>query len=90
MDSTPNSLGNIEFIVWLKLEVDGHIKKFCFAVTNTGSSDIIIRLDWLKKHNPTIDWQKGKLIFNRCPPLCRGEKMRKVWEEEDEEADHLA
>ncbi|EGN98159.1 hypothetical protein SERLA73DRAFT_74389 [Serpula lacrymans var. lacrymans S7.3] len=26
--------------------------------------------EWLKKHNPTIDWNMSKLDFNRCPSDC--------------------
>ena len=44
---------------------------FPFAVTNTGKTDLIIGYDWLRKHNPTVDWRTGKLTFNRCPAECR-------------------
>jgi len=31
---------------------------------------MIIGIDWLKEHNPRIDWATGKLTFNRCPKSC--------------------
>ena len=27
-------------------------------------------MDWLKDHNPSIDWAQGKLSFDRCPDSC--------------------
>jgi hypothetical protein len=26
---------------------------------------------WFIKHNPSIDWVKGKVQMNRCPEMCR-------------------
>ena len=28
--------------------------------------DVILGLPWLRKHNPDIDWEKGRLSFQRC------------------------
>ena len=27
-------------------------------------------LDWLRLHNPLINWSKGKLFFSNCSPCC--------------------
>jgi len=27
-------------------------------------------MDWLKAHNPSIDWSTNKLHFDCCPPQC--------------------
>lgn len=35
-----------------------------------GKSDVFIRHDWLRKHNPTIDWEKATVNFDRCPSNC--------------------
>jgi predicted aspartyl protease len=37
------------------------IKLHCITI---GNSPIIVGLPWLRKHNPTIDWKKGKVIFD--------------------------
>ncbi|THV00769.1 hypothetical protein K435DRAFT_610312, partial [Dendrothele bispora CBS 962.96] len=29
-----------------------------------------IGFDWLKRHNPEIDWVKGQLKLTRCPEEC--------------------
>jgi len=32
------------------------------AITNTGNHDILLGTDWLKAHNPSINWAKNKLL----------------------------
>jgi hypothetical protein len=40
---------------------------FPLAITDTGKSNMIIGYNWLRKHNPEINWEKGELKFSRCP-----------------------
>src|ERR1700742_4038483 len=47
-----------------------HAKELQFFVTNTGAHDMLLETDWLKKHNPNIDWNKNVLNLNCCPPEC--------------------
>jgi hypothetical protein len=39
-------------------------------VTALGNHDIIFGTDWLKAHNPEVDWATPQLAFTRCPPSC--------------------
>ena len=32
---------------------------------------MILGHDWLKKHNPEIDWTTGDVKLSRCPPECK-------------------
>ena len=41
-----------------------------FIVTDIGEEDVIIGLDWLREHNPDIDWERGSLRLSRCPASC--------------------
>ena len=41
-----------------------------FIVTDIGKEDVIIGLDWLREHNPDIDWECGSLRLSRCPASC--------------------
>jgi hypothetical protein len=70
-----------------------HAEIFSFAVTDTGKSDIIIGFNWLKQHNPEIDWQKQTIRFSRCPAACKRARLWEEWEEEDnadvEEGDRI-
>ena len=40
------------------------------AITNTGNHNILLGTNWLKAHNPSIDWTQNKLILNRCTNSC--------------------
>jgi len=31
---------------------------------------LFIGHEWLKKHNPNVDWQTCALMFDRCPTDC--------------------
>lgn len=86
VDGTLNRDGPIEQVVDLRVITDNeHEDVFTFAVTNTGDVDIILGYEWLKKHNPEVDWAKGTLAFTRCPPECQRRQTRRLWQEEDEE-----
>ena len=39
-------------------------------ISEIGKVDIFLGHDWLKKHNPNIDWKEGKISFKRCPEKC--------------------
>ena len=48
-----------------------HIERLELGVTRLGTEKIFLGHDWLRLHNPQIDWQTGIVEFNRCPSLCR-------------------
>ncbi len=57
-------------MVRLKLQIGMHYEVFKFGVSALGKLDIYLGHDWLKYHNPTIDWQKGSLLMKNCPGTC--------------------
>ena len=69
-DGTFNKSGPITDYVEMCMQVQDHSERILLAVADLGKADIFIGHDWLKVHNPTIDWQKGELCFTRCPPRC--------------------
>jgi len=36
------------------------------AVSGLGKQSLILGYDWLKDHNPKIDWEKGEVEMTRC------------------------
>jgi len=50
---------------------DDHRERVMFLVTDTGNHDILLGMDWLKAHNPNIDWANNRIHMDRCPPLCK-------------------
>ncbi|KIM58292.1 hypothetical protein SCLCIDRAFT_93767, partial [Scleroderma citrinum Foug A] len=52
----------------LVLNVD---EKLWCAVMCLGKIPLILSHDWLKKHNPDIDWTTGDVKLSHCPPKCK-------------------
>jgi hypothetical protein len=50
---------------------DNHRERIMFLVTDTGNHDILLGTDWLKAHNPNIDWAKNLIHMDQCPPLYK-------------------
>lgn len=50
--------------------ISDHTEKIKLSVTNLGKMDIFLGLDWLRQHNPSIDWTESTLIFDCCPEHC--------------------
>jgi hypothetical protein len=84
-DGSHNEGGPIRSVAKMRLQIQDHVEVFNFAVTNTGKTDLIIGYDWLRKHNPTIDWRTGSIIFNRCPPTCYASLSTELSQEPEEE-----
>ena len=75
-DGTLNAARSITHVVTARLEFDlngeTHAETIQLAVTKLGREDIFLGYDWLKKHNPAIDWVKGDLTFPHCTTECCG------------------
>ena len=69
-DGTHNEAGSITECVKVRMTVRDHEEAIELAVTKLGGSDVFIGHDWLKLHNPHIDWQEGTVVFDRCPDIC--------------------
>ena len=69
-DGTLNKAGAIKEYISMRMIIHNHIERIDLAVTNLGETDIFIGHEWLKKHNPSIDWIKATINFNRCPEEC--------------------
>ena len=71
VDGTRNQEGDITHYVLLTVGVGKHAEKLWCAVTCLGKVPLILGHDWLKKHNPNIDWTTGDIRLSRCPPECK-------------------
>jgi hypothetical protein len=72
VDGTPNKNGAIRHAAILRMEMgNNHRERIMFLVIDTGNHNILLGTDWLKVHNPNIDWAKNTIHMDQCPPLCR-------------------
>jgi len=72
VDSSPNEAGQISKVVDVVLRYKTHSERMLLAVSRLGKQNLILGYDWLKDHNPKIDWEKGEVEMTRCPLRCEG------------------
>ncbi len=93
-DGTRNQGGDITEFVELSMMIGEHRERIDLAVTNLGKKDIYLGHDWLKRHNPSVNWERGTIIFGHCD--CIGEQLvlpdadpDDRWDKELEEGDSI-
>jgi len=72
VDSSSNEAGQISEVRDVVLHYKTHSKRMLLAVSGLGKQSLILGYDWLKDHNPRIDWEKGEVEMTRCPLQCEG------------------
>ena len=91
VDGSRNSAGDVTHAVSITVDFLGHREALRAEVTNLGKNSLILGYMWLKKHNPSIDWEKGTVKFHRCPRSClmlqdRAQRLASLDEEDEWEA----
>jgi len=75
VDGSPNKMGSVKHTTIQRLQIRTaddayHDETVEFYVTTLGEHDIILGTDWLRAHNPEINWAEPRLAFTRCPDTC--------------------
>src|SRR6266571_8633266 len=70
VDGTPNEAGSIDKVVDVVMTYNGHSERILLAVTRLGKQSMILRFNWLKKHNPEIDFRARSVKMTHCLPRC--------------------
>src|SRR6202040_2512430 len=70
MDGTQNRNGKIQYGIDLLVMVGDHREWIHFLLGKTQPHMVILGHDWLKRHNPEIDWVKAEVKLIRCPSPC--------------------
>lgn len=76
VDGTLNSAGSVRCTIDLIVTTGEHRERMTFAVTNLGNNRLILGHDWLKRHNPHVDWETGKISMTRCPRKCQRSRQQ--------------
>jgi len=61
VDGSPNKAEQISEVVDIVLRYKTHSKRMLLAVSRLGKQSLILGYDWLKDHNPKIDWEKREV-----------------------------
>jgi len=67
-----NKAGQISEVMDVVLCYKTHSERMLLAVSGLGKQSLILGYDWLKDHNPRIDWEKGEVEMTCCPLRCEG------------------
>jgi len=72
IDGSPNEAGQISEVVDVVLQYKTHSERMLLVVSRLRKQNLILGYDWLKDHNPKIDWEKGEVEMTHCPLHCEG------------------
>jgi len=72
IDGSPNKVGQISEVVDVLFRYKNHSKRMLLAISSLGKQSLILGYNWLKDHNPKVDWEKGEVKMTRCPLQCKG------------------
>jgi len=72
VDSSPNKARQISKVVDVLLCYKTHSERMLLAVSRLGKQSLILGYNWLKDHNPKINWEKKEVKMTRCLLRCEG------------------
>jgi len=72
VDGSPNEVGQISEIVDMLLRYKTYSERMLLAVSGLRKQSLILGYNWLKDHNPKIDWEKEEVEMTCCPLRCEG------------------
>jgi len=72
VDSFPNEAGQISEVIDVLLCYKTHSERMLLAVSRLGKQSLILGYNWLKDHNPKVDWEKEEIKMTCCPLRCEG------------------
>src|ERR1700712_1723269 len=71
-DGKSIAMGPVTHMTKVLIDISSHRELATFQVANLQNHEVILGMPWLRKHNPTIDWNDRKITFNseRCTTGC--------------------
>ena len=79
-DGTKNASGLITKFAMLELSIGAHSERLALAITRLSTHTIFLGHDWLKVHNPAINWKEGTIELT-----CANDHLPDLIPIEDEE-----
>src|ERR1700712_3710412 len=63
-DGESSAMGPVTHMTKVPMDVSSHRELATCQVANLQNHEVILGMPWLRKHNPTIDWNYKKVTFN--------------------------
>ena len=86
IDGKSSSVRPITHEAIIAMDIGNHREQIRFQVANLKKHEAILGMPWLKRHNPTINWDKEQISFNSegCTEVCLKESpvVKAIPEEE--------
>jgi hypothetical protein len=70
VDGTDNEASAITDIADIILRYENHSERTQLAITCLGKQSLILGYNWLRNHNPEINWQTKDVKMSHCPLQC--------------------
>ena len=64
IDGKSSTVGPITHEAIIPMNIGSHREQIRFQVANLQKHEAILGMPWLKKHNPTMNWDKEQISFN--------------------------
>ncbi len=55
--------GDITKFAEVRMMIGRHTERIDLAITNLGKRDVYLGHDWLKRHNPSVNWKTQSILF---------------------------
>lgn len=69
-DDSHNAGGMITHSCTVRMQIDDHLEIITCMVTDLGGTAVFLGHEWISKHNPSVDWVRKEIEFDRCPDSC--------------------
>ena len=71
-DGKPRAMGPVTHLTEVRMDISNHREVATLQVANLQHDEVILRMPWVREHNPTIDWKEKKITINseRCTTFC--------------------
>jgi len=63
-DRKPSVMRPVTHLTNVPMDISTHRELATFQVANLQNLEVILGMPWLREHNPTIDWNDKRIIFN--------------------------
>ena len=75
-DGNPSDMGPVTHRAKVPMRIGNHLELATLKVANLQNHEVILRMPWLKGHNPKIEWGKNKITYDSemCTTWCLDRK----------------
>jgi len=71
-DGKPSAMGPVTHMTKVPMDISSYRELATFQVANRQNHEVILRMPWLREHNPTMEWRDKRITLNseRCTTWC--------------------